>query len=181
MKLMQKNYSERDCDLCGNRFKPNHPRLRRCDSCRCPICIDCGKPLTVRLWRLIANPERRCQECDDALDLPPGSKRPHSEGYVEIKCQDGKWKFEHRVVMEQVLGRSLSSSEIVHHVDENRANNSPSNLELCTGLRDHLDRFHKDILKSPPIHHNGRRRPGDEGYVPISVNHERRIAAEGSE
>lgn len=37
---------------------------------------------------------------------------------------------EHRLVMEQILGRKLRKGEIVHHVDGDRANNAPSNLDL---------------------------------------------------
>lgn len=39
---------------------------------------------------------------------------------------------EHRMVMEEVLGRRLHVWESVHHKDGNRANNDPSNLELWT-------------------------------------------------
>lgn len=39
-------------------------------------------------------------------------------------------RHEHRVVMEQKLGRTLSSDEIVHHIDGNKKNNYPDNLEL---------------------------------------------------
>jgi hypothetical protein len=38
--------------------------------------------------------------------------------------------FEHRIVMAEILGRPLSTDEVVHHVDGNRLNNDPSNLEL---------------------------------------------------
>lgn len=37
---------------------------------------------------------------------------------------------QHRLVMEQKLGRYLESWEDVHHKDENRTNNDPDNLEL---------------------------------------------------
>ena len=39
---------------------------------------------------------------------------------------------EHRLVMEKVVGRFLESHEIVHHLDGDRLNNSPENLELKT-------------------------------------------------
>jgi hypothetical protein len=37
---------------------------------------------------------------------------------------------EHRYVMAHLLGRPLTSKEIVHHKDENKRNNEPSNLEI---------------------------------------------------
>jgi len=40
--------------------------------------------------------------------------------------------FEHRLVMEQHLGRYLLPTEIVHHRDSNRQNNDISNLEMRT-------------------------------------------------
>jgi hypothetical protein len=45
-------------------------------------------------------------------------------------------RHEHRVVMERYLGRPLTSTEIVHHIDENKHNNSLENLEL-TNRSDH--------------------------------------------
>ena len=38
--------------------------------------------------------------------------------------------FEHRVLMENKLGRLLLSTEIVHHIDGNKKNNSIENLEV---------------------------------------------------
>jgi len=40
--------------------------------------------------------------------------------------------YEHRYVMEQKLGRLLTSNEIVHHKDGNKTNNKISNLEIVT-------------------------------------------------
>ena len=38
----------------------------------------------------------------------------------------------HRVVAENKIGRRLKKGEIVHHVDGNKFNNAPENLEVMT-------------------------------------------------
>ena len=43
-----------------------------------------------------------------------------SNGYIKL----------HRLVMEKILGRRLKPDEIVHHIDFNKQNNSPENLQL---------------------------------------------------
>lgn len=37
-----------------------------------------------------------------------------------------------RYVMEQILGRKLTKDEIVHHIDGNKLNNDPSNLQIMS-------------------------------------------------
>jgi len=71
---------------------------------------------------------------------------PHGLGYHKKYCgknnifydhdyeckigQDGNIVYIHREVMEQKLGRKLIPGEVVHHIDENKRNNDPNNLEL---------------------------------------------------
>lgn len=38
----------------------------------------------------------------------------------------------HRVIAEQMIGRPLVKGEIVHHIDGNKHNNDPSNLQVMT-------------------------------------------------
>jgi hypothetical protein len=51
------------------------------------------------------------------------------KGYRVLRINGREYK-EHRLVMERVLGRPLKAGENVHHLDGNKANNDPSNLEL---------------------------------------------------
>jgi HNH endonuclease len=60
----------------------------------------------------------------------PGHPRASTNGYV----------FEHILVMERILGRSLEPGETVHHRNGVRDDNRPKNLELWirpqpTGIR----------------------------------------------
>lgn len=52
------------------------------------------------------------------------------QGYRAQHIGGGKYKLEHRIVMERLLGRPLYSHETVHHINGVRADNSPENLEL---------------------------------------------------
>jgi len=45
---------------------------------------------------------------------------------------------EHRLVMEQLLGRYLLPTEVVHHIDNDPQNNHPDNLRLYGSNGDHL-------------------------------------------
>jgi len=45
---------------------------------------------------------------------------------------------EHRLVMEETLGRYLLRSEVVHHIDRNPQNNAPENLMVFSTNGEHL-------------------------------------------
>lgn len=41
--------------------------------------------------------------------------------------------YEHVLIAEEMLGRPIQSGDVVHHLDENRSNNSPDNLLVLSG------------------------------------------------
>ncbi len=51
--------------------------------------------------------------------------------------KDG-WVAEHRVIAEKIIGRRLKRGEVVHHRDENKVNNAPSNLMVYASNAAHL-------------------------------------------
>lgn len=50
------------------------------------------------------------------------------------------WVYEHRLVMERELGRELLPGENVHHLNGDRFDNEPSNLELWSTSQPHGQR-----------------------------------------
>ena len=60
----------------------------------------------------------------------PSNKPPKK--YKHITVPDGRRLRIHRWVMEQQLGRPLTSAEHVHHIDGNTNNNDPANLIILT-------------------------------------------------
>lgn len=53
-------------------------------------------------------------------------------------------RHEHRVVMERILGRKLEKGEVVHHIDRNKKNNDPSNLQLFSSQAEHVKHHLKE-------------------------------------
>ena len=68
-----------------------------------------------------------------AYQHPEGAIIKHSAGYIQQK-RNGKWVMQHRLVMEEMIGRPLMKGERVHHRNGKRDDNRPENLELWTGI-----------------------------------------------
>lgn len=69
------------------------------------------------------------------------------DGYIQVykpehpyANKDG-YVMEHRLVMEQVLGRYLKENEVIHHINRNRKDNRPENLMIFSSISDHM-RYH---------------------------------------
>ena len=68
---------------------------------------------------------------------------PHSRmnGYV----------YEHILVAEHKIGRPLKSLEVVHHIDGNKLNNAPENIEVLPSSADHTRRHWKERSEKYPV------------------------------
>ena len=145
----------RPCEWCQQDMyvPPTAPKKRFCSTdCQkawqrrnqqtntCPVC---GKE-----WTLSASQKyHRADYCSRACEARARIRRPldrehngkpaviDSHGYVRIYQPDhpratkSGWIFEHRWIVEQALGRYLDSDEHVHHINHNRSDNRPENLQ----------------------------------------------------
>ena len=107
-----------------------------------------------------ANPEfvagRRINLNGYAMVSAPG--HPHAKAYGKKKTG---WVFEHRLVLEQKLGRHLLPKERVDHIDGLTLHNCPDNLRLFASNADHL----RATLTGKVPHWSA------EGYRNMSLRH----------
>jgi len=88
----------------------------------------------------------------DAANWKGGKRKANQAGYIYIHrpnhpnaTKDG-YVMEHRLKMEEKIGRVLKQTEYVHHINGNKKDNRIENLELMKNRREH-SRRHFDAVK----------------------------------
>jgi hypothetical protein len=133
------------CEKCGKHETGRKPTVRLCFECFCEHkgvaghCAVCSQQLPRK--RIALKPKSRSgrlycsRECWDKNNSGEthaqwsGGKIVDANGYARTKV-GRRYVFDHRLMMESVLGRTLYAWETVHHKDGDRTNNTVENLEL---------------------------------------------------
>lgn len=123
------------CDLCGKVY-----RSYQCGKYNHFCSIECRRTGAHLMSENITETDRK-RRSEQIIrvnktinNLPEKRSRNRSAKLDERSTGYRKYfgKHEHRVVAEQILGRPLKSDEVVHHIDGNKRNNDPSNLQIMT-------------------------------------------------
>jgi hypothetical protein len=106
--------------------------------------IEVGKQLNVSGQTILYRFKKLGIKARNKTEWQTGRKRPYLSkeknpnwkggksltryGYIKVDANT----LEHRVIVQKILGRPLTSKEVIHHIDGNRSNNDPSNLLICS-------------------------------------------------
>ena len=80
-----------------------------------------------------------------------GGRRVNHNGYIQVRVNNhprsvNGYVFEHILIAEAMIVRGLMPGEVVHHIDGDRSDNTPTNLMVFRTDSDHI-RYHAFINK----------------------------------
>lgn len=111
--LEWRKWIEHNCERCGAKALKFSKHIKYCT-------IICGNRAVKKFGKEHRRWNNGRAECISGYVMVLVSRSPR------------KYVFEHRLVVEKHLGRKLSLSEIVHHINHNKSDNRIENLQIVT-------------------------------------------------
>lgn len=139
------NPNKCNADDCTRRAKAkglcfkHYQRQRKLVGQPCQVDF-CGAPVTARgMCHMHYARQFRHGDTDSLIPNYGIGIIVHKQGYVmRWQPEAGRHRMEHIIVAEQALGRSLPPGAVVHHVDKDVTNNTPTNLVICPDQSYHM-------------------------------------------
>ena len=132
--------------LRGRHISPEHKAKLSAAGMGHIVSAKTRAKLSAATKHAMASAENRAK-ISAALALPLGSRLPGTRSYAAIKTADG-WEQEHRVVM----GVRRGDPRVVHHIDGNKRNNDPINLQIYETQAAHMRQHAKERRHAQATH-----------------------------
>lgn len=143
---MQKKRFERVCVVCHKlSILAAMPRSDKCAKCGGHFAINNPNKDPAFLARLrdrngVKNPNWN------------GGEHMDSKGYIKVLTPDhpranSGYVAEHILVMEKSIGRFVSLTEVIHHINEDKSDNRIENLQLFSSSGAHVHHHFKNGMK----------------------------------
>jgi hypothetical protein len=136
---------KRNCLICGAEFSPRPYQIRTGAGKYCSL--KCSSRGTVKQRQTPEALAKRSASMRKSMKPKVGAEHPRykgryvANGYVWRNTGRNERNLEHRVVIEEMIGRPLRSDEIVHHKNHDRTDNRPENLVVMTRAEHLIEHF----------------------------------------
>jgi len=137
------------CDECLGIFYPMGRRAN--EAKKNNHNMYCSSECRKKNWKRTATKRLKIWDKDTERPTFKAGISISTDGYIQIRVV-GKPKNIiklHRYLMEIKIGRPLKSSEIVHHINEDRFDNKIENLQIVT--RSQHNKIHKFLCKKGEV------------------------------
>jgi hypothetical protein len=146
---------DRTCPVCGSQFKSRRNIDLKSCSPQCAGVMRIGRKqseewISNRLQSWLKNGNREKQAARSGPAHPMFAGMRIVAGYIWLWTDGRGYVQEHRLVAELMLGRPLTNDEVVHHKNEIRSDNRPSNLAVMTRA-EHMQEHSAEIRAAAKV------------------------------